>query len=191
MKFIIFILIISSIAGCDLFETREAEQPDAPRDDFQPAVTTDLLIQNLVNSLRDKNVTNYLACFSDSSFSNRSFRFSASSEALSQFPELAQNWSLENEEQYFLNMANKIKDDLPITLSLSNVVSSTQGDSVIYSAMYILNVPHSESFPVIYQGDLQFTMIRDSRTVYVISYWQDNKPDEGSSWSELKGHFYQ
>ncbi len=192
MKFIISIgLFVLILSGCDLFETRDAEIPDQPRSNFQSAVTPQILIQNLIYSLQDKNVENYLACFSDPSFIDKVYKFSPSSGASSQFPSLANDWSRKDEEQYFNNMKSKIPENLPVTLILSNTVSSPQGDSLLYSASYSLNVPHNDAnIPRDYQGDLQFSMIRDSRSVWAIYYWQDTKNSDLPSWSELKGRFY-
>lgn len=191
MKFVYLILLPLLFAGCDLFTTRSADPPSQPRANYQQAVTPDLLIENLVNSLKDKNVENYLACLSDSSFTNKVFRFSASSSALSQYPSLSDNWGKKNEEQYFNNMKSKIPDNATITLTLSNVSSSPQGDSLVYSASYFLNLPATDqSLPQNYQGDLIFNMVRDSRSVWSIYYWQDSKNSDLPSWSELKGRVY-
>ncbi|MBK7629713.1 MAG: hypothetical protein IPJ23_03170 [Ignavibacteriales bacterium] len=84
MNKVILILIVSiSFTSCDLFTTRDAENPDQTRSNFQPAVEPSIVIENLKNSFFDKNVQNYISCFVDTIFAERSFNFSASSEALS------------------------------------------------------------------------------------------------------------
>jgi hypothetical protein len=177
--------------GCDLFSTRSAEPPSQPRADYQQPVTPDVLISNLVNSLKDKNVENYISCLADYSFTQRVFTFSPSSGALSQFPALSENWGIKNEEQYFNNMISKVPQSIPITLTLSNESYSPQGDSLVYTASYTLNVPSNDpSLPENYGGDLRFNMIRDSRAVWSIYYWQDSKNGNLPSWSELKGRTY-
>ena len=193
MKRIYFILFTILIGGCDLFTTRSAEAPNQARSDFQQAVTPDLLISNFVSSLKDLNVQNYLACLSDSSFSPKSFAFSPSSSALSQYPSLSENWGKKNEGVYFNNLKTKITSNLSITLTLSNVSQSPQGDSLVYQASYFLNVPTTDAtFPQNYQGTLTFDMIRDSRSLWSIYYWQDTKNNSSDlpSWSELKGRSY-
>ncbi len=192
MKLSLFaILFAVLIYGCDLFTTRSAETPNQPRSNYQQAVTPDILVSNLINSLSDKNVENYLSCLSDSSYAQKSFVFSPSSGAQSQFPALSENWGKKNEEQYFNNLKAKVSQNLPITLTLSNVSESPQGDSLIYTASYFLNVPTTDSnFPQNYQGALRFDMIRDSRSIWSIYYWQDNKNSGLPSWSELKGRTY-
>ncbi len=191
MKFvIIYIMCALTFAGCDLVQTRNAEAPNQPRSNYEQAVTPQLLISNLVNSLKDKDVQNYINCLVDSSFSNKKFLFSPSSGALSQYPFLMTDWNIKNEEQYFQNLITKVSQQSLITLSLSNEQYSPQGDSLIYTATYSINVPNEESEPKDYQGDLRFNMVRDSRSVWVIYFWQDTKSTALPSWSELKGKFY-
>ena len=191
MKLLVLISFALVLNGCDIFNTRSAEPPNQPRSSYQQPVTPDILISNLVSSLEDKNVENYLACLSDSSFTHRVFVFSPSSAALSQFPSLSDNWGRKNEEQYFNNMISKVSDNVQITLSLSNVSISPLGDSLIYSASYSLSVPNNDAnIPNNYQGDLKFSMIRDSRATWSIYNWQDTKSSDLPSWSELKGRFY-
>ena len=131
-----------------------------------------------------------LVSFVDSSFTDKKFYFSPSSGALSQYPFLINDWTIKDEEQYFNNLKTKVSDNTPITLSLTNEQYSPLGDSLIYTATYSLNVPNDQSEPKDYQGDLRFTMIRDSRAVWVIYFWQDTKSTALPSWSELKGKFY-
>jgi hypothetical protein len=192
MKKLLFISVMFFLAGCDIFSTREAEEPNQPRSNFIPAVTPDDLISNFKNSLSDLNVENYLACFTDSAFSNRQFRFAPSSIAISQFPIMASGWGKREEQQYFLNMKNKIPEEKQITLNFFDIqLSSTQGDSTIYTASYSLNVPHNEEvIPLVFEGELSFSMNRDSRAVWTIHLWRDSRSSEFSSWSELKGRFY-
>lgn len=191
MKLIFSLLILSIFTGCDLFETRTPEEPLQPRSNFQLAVTPEILISNLINSLQDKDVESYISCFTDSSFSHEKFSFSASSAALSQFPFLSDNWDKNDERQYFNRMVSSVDNGLPVLLDLSNSSTSPLGDSIIYTASYTLQVPHNnEAIPVNYQGELRFNMIVDSRLIWTIYFWQDTKNSDTPSWSELKGRFY-
>ncbi len=184
----IFIILIFVFVGCG---TRDAEIPTQPGTIFQPATTPEILISNFKNSLDDKNVVNYINCLSDSNFTDRSFYFSPSGSAISQFPSLADDWDVKHEEQYFNNLMSKVLDNAAITLNIFNINSSQFSDSLIYSAGYTITVPLTDkSIPENYQGDLKFTMIRDSRSVWVIYNWQDTKNSDLPSWSELKGRFY-
>lgn len=186
----LYIIIVIAYSGCDLLQTRDAEEPNQPRSNYQQAVSPDILISNLVNSMKDKDVQNYINCFTDSSFTTVKFHFSPSSGAVSQYPFLSTDWSIRDEEQYFNNLITKVTQGSPITLSLTNEQFSPQGDSLIYTATYSINVPNDQSEPKDYQGDLRFTMLRDSRSIWVIYFWQDTKSTDLPSWSELKGRFY-
>lgn len=187
-----FLIGLIILSGCDIFDTRVAEQPSQPRSNFINAVKPEDVLTNMVNSLQDLNSKNYLACFTDTSFSNRQFSFAASSTALSQFPQMAEGWGKNEEAQYFLNMINRISDEKQITLNLSNpLFGSPQGDSLIFTASYSLSVPHNEkNIPTVFEGDLSFNMLRDSRKIWSIYFWRDTKSNELPTWSELKGRFY-
>ena len=189
MKLVAIILLSLALSGCDLFSTRPAEQPNLPRSNFQQAVTPQVLIENLINSFKDKNVEDYLACLSDSSFTKKKFRFVPSSSSLSQFPS---EWSVKSEELYFNNVTAKVSENTAITLSLTDENYSPQGDSVIYTASYSIDVPSVDpNMPKTYEGSLRFYIITDSRSVYSIDYWQDYSQNNNfPTWSELKWRNY-
>lgn len=189
-KVVILFFLLFIINGCDLFNTRDPEKPDQPRSNYQLAVTPEILLENFTNSLSEKNVQNYLNCFSDSAFTGKVFQFIPSADANSKYPALFQDWSKKSEEQYFNNLISHISQDQPITFTKSNEQSSFSGDNgIVYSASYFLVAPHNDEIPKNFQGELQFTLIRDSRGVWTIAQWQDIKSSGNSSWSELKGFY--
>lgn len=191
MKYIFLILLFTPFMGCDIFNTREAETPDQPRSNFQLPLTPDQLLDNFINAYKEKNLQNYLSCFSDSSFTKKTFQFIPSSGAVSIYPSYENGWNRKDEEQYFNNLKSKVSPNLPITVVFNNGVSIQQGDSLIYSAGYSVSVPFEESnIPLFYQGELKFYLSRDSRLVWVITTWQDIKNTKDPSWSDLKGRLY-
>ena len=189
--FTISILTLLVITGCDIFETRDAETPDQSRSNYRTASEPKILIQNLIASFADKDVVNYKNSF-ETSFSSKLFQFLPSSTALARFQNIWSSWNIDSEIQYFNNMKTLVPDELPVTLSLSLSAESFSvlGDSVKYTSEYFLNVPQRDSDPLIFKGNLEFTMIRDSRSVWVIYYWKDNAIEDNSSWSDLKGSVY-
>ncbi|GBD88582.1 hypothetical protein BMS3Abin03_02518 [bacterium BMS3Abin03] len=189
--FTISLLILLVFAGCDIFETREAETPDQSRSNYQTASRPKTLIQNIIASFADKDVVNYKNSF-ETSFSNKLFQFMPSSTAISRFQNIWSAWNIDSEVQYFNNMKTLVPDELPVTLSLSLSPESFSvlGDSVKYTSEYFLNVPQRDTDPLIFQGNLEFTMIRDSRSVWVIYFWKDNAIEDNPSWSDLKGSVY-
>lgn len=182
MKKYFFILLLLTFSSCDIFHTRSSEGPNTQRGNFQPPTTPGILIQNLQNSFKDKLSDNYMACFSD-----KIFTFSPSAGSVSMYSVL-QNWSRQDEGQFFNNLINSVPQNSIITLSFSDTLMVPQGDSASYSAGYAISVPFlDEQKPKYYQGNLHFTMIRDNKLQWVISYWMDIKDEKYPSWSELKG----
>lgn len=195
MKLIIkinFLLIIFSITACDLFTTRDAEIPDQGRSNYQPPVQPEIVLSNLKNSLADKNIQNYISCFVDTIFTKQRFSFSASSEAASIYSIFSQGWGLNEEQRYIRSVFAKVPSEFPVSLTLNDEnYSNLSGDSLVYSATYFLNVPVSgNQTSSNYSGNLQFNLVRDSRSEWAIYFWKDTKSQTLPSWSELKGSNY-
>jgi len=183
MKSIILILSLFILTGCD---TRDAEKPTEPVTNLPQAFERETLINNFIVSHQTKSVFDYMNCFSDSILTGKTFTFTPSSEAASQFPALM-DWNLQSEENYFRNIIAST-ENIPINLILSNSSFSQQGDSVIYTSSYSLTVPFSDQgIPQNYKGNLIFYMFRDQSLIWKIYYWQDFKSGDDLSWSELKG----
>ena len=190
MKSLLIIATLLFLTSCDVFETRNAEAPDQSRSNYQPASEPEIVIQNLINAFADKNGDNYLKSFSEGAFSNKIFTFLPSSSALSRFQNVWPNWNRDAELQYFNNMKTSVPDELPVTLTFSNSSTSVFGDSLKYTAQYFLNVPQRTTDPLIFEGNVEFNMERDSRSVWVIYLWKDNAIEDKPSWSDLKGSVY-
>ena len=192
MKKLVIVIFSIFIGSCDLFDTRVAERPQEPRSDYQNAFTPEDLISNLINSLKDKVVENYLSCLSDPAKTSKIFSFLPSSEALAQFPALGDNWGTINEGDYFRNLIIKIPVDSTIRLTFSNTSSSSHGgDSITFVASYSLHAFFTDvTIPNDYQGDLIFDFVKDSQSIWSIYSWRDIKSSNLPSWSELKGRFY-
>jgi hypothetical protein len=192
-KLIISCFFALTLISCDLFTTRDAETPDQARSNYQTPVQASIVIDNLKNSLSDKNIQNYMSSFVDSVFSSKKFAFSASSEATSIYQIFLQGWGVSEEQRYISTVFNKVPNDFPISLTLNDEnYGNLSGDSLIYTATYFLSIPQSsgDGGTVNYSGSLQFNMLRDARALWVIYYWKDTKSQTLPSWSELKGSSY-
>jgi len=190
MKNLIFIMLLFSAFSCDIFETRDAESPDRSRSNYLPATSPEILIQNIIDSFADKDVVNYQNSFV-TGLSNRVFTFVPSSTALSRFQNLWPTWNIDDEVQYFNNTKTSVPDELPISLSLSKSPESFSifGDSLKYNSEYFISVPQRNSEPLIFQGNLELSMINVS-TVWLVYFWKDNAVEDNPSWSDLKGSAY-
>lgn len=183
--YLCLILISLCISSCDLFKTRDHEDPVGPSDNFQIATTPQELIKNLQNSLKDEVVENYMMCFS-----KNKFVFSPSAGSMLNYASL-QNWDLRSEEQYFKNMINLVDKKSQIVLNLTDEELNRSADSVVYSASYLLSVPFiSNQYPKSYKGILHFTMVQDSSLQWTIKRWHDIKQENLPEWSDLKGRMY-
>jgi hypothetical protein len=191
MKSLVIILLLFLAVSCDIFETRDAEPPDQSRSNYRPATSPEILIQNLIDSFADKDVVNYQNTFV-TGLSDKVFTFIPSSTALSRFQNLWPTWNIDAEVQYFNNMKTSVPDELPVLLfglSLSPESFIIFGDSLKYNSEYFISVPQRNSEPVIFQGNLELSMIIVA-TVWKVYLWKDNAIEDNPSWSDLKGGVY-
>jgi hypothetical protein len=184
---IISFLLAILICGCDIFETRDPEQPDRSRSNYETPSEPQIVIQNLQNAFSDRNSDNYKKNFAlGPPLVNRIFIFLPTSLALSSDPALWASWNVENEFRYFNNLVTRVPEGLPITLLLSEEQYSPSIDSTIYTAKYFISIPNLTGDPEIYEGSLKFYMITDNQLAWVIHYWEDISKENKSSWSDLK-----
>ncbi len=193
MKFVVLYSCFALIlVGCDIFQTRSSEAPISARSTFEFPSSPQIVIQNLVNSLKEKNAQNYLLCFSDGSSSEYPFRFIPSGSVAN--PQIFDSeWNVLSEERYFRSLVSKLAPDDPILLYLSDELSEKFGaDSTIYTANYSLILPQKANISINhFQGIVKFTMNINTRTAGVyISRWIDIKNSADPCWSDLKGIYY-
>lgn len=183
----ILILLMLYYQGCDLFVTREPEQPDGSRSNFETPGEARIVIQNLKNSFIDKNADNYKKNFAlGLPLVNRNFFFLPTSQALSSEPNLWLSWNVESEFSYFQNLVTLVPADLPINITFISENYSPLGDSTIYTAEYSIAVPKLSGEPDIFEGSLKFYLITDNQEAWVIYYWEDIAKQGKTSWSDLK-----
>jgi hypothetical protein len=182
------------LSSCDLFSTRDPENPGGDREGFQPPTSAQIVINNFVNAVNAKNSNNYRQCFADTIVGDtRNFYFSASSDAYAQFPTIFENWSLFSEDQYFTSMISILTEDTKPVLTLKN----TDGfdillqDSAVLISEYTLELEHNtEGLEKKFGGTLQFTLYPNDNNFWSIVRWSDNKQtgdqDIEANWSILK-----
>jgi len=189
MKHLVLILSLMFLVCCDIFNTRDAAEPDEGRSEYLTASEPGILIQNLMSSFSDKDVVNYKNSFI-TGFSDKVFSFLPSGTALLTYSNIWPSWDLDSEVEYFNNLKNTVPADSSVKLTLSLSLESfgiILGDSLKYTSEYSINVPQKNSVARNYQGNLEFSMTRDSRSVWVIYFWKDNAVGNNFSWSDLKG----
>jgi hypothetical protein len=189
-KIILFLSLVIAFIGCDLLTTRDAEEPERSRSSFIIPTTPEQLFTNLRNSFSEKIVNDYLNSFVDSSFSDITFSFSASSQANFKYSVLSE-WDLEEEEKYFNNLINAIGNKGNIILSLNLLETSIDGNSQSRSYNYSIQLPLiDDSTPKLFEGIALFKVVLDDNNQWVIAEWRDIENGDNPTWSELKGRFY-
>jgi hypothetical protein len=189
----IFITIAILISGCDLFRTREPDTPDAGRTDYQPPTTPNIVLINLTSSFKNKNVENYISCFSENLTDNTNkFLFVPSADAQARYAALFSGWSIDYERRVFMSMITGVLDGQAPNLVLNNgKFDVILPDSAVYESDYLLQ-PNNKNGSVgeIYSGTLQFTLKPENSGLWSIHKWLDASSSindsTGTSWSILK-----
>lgn len=186
------ILIIGIIitCGCGLFDSRSVEPPSEPRSTYLQPTSPDIVITNLNFAIAEKNLDNYLRCFTDSNFSQRRFRYFPDAISLSSYP-VFQTWSLTNERNYYSNLISFTNTNSSSNLFLSNTTFNSGIDSAIVDSDYILIFDHNkQNVAKIAKGKLRFIMGVDSRSLWSVHGWYDFiNQNNDTTWSVIKANF--
>ncbi|MCG6913556.1 hypothetical protein LJE86_06525 [bacterium BMS3Abin03] len=191
MKWFVYIILPTFLVSCDLFQTRPPEGPDQSRSNYISPSEPKILIENIINSFSDKNADNYRKSF-ESNPTSIAFTFIPTSSAQVTYQSIWLDWNIDSEFQYFKSAQTTVPSELPMTLSLSTEQGSFSvlgADSVKYNSKYSISIPQYNSNALNYQGNVEFTLIRDSRQIWVINYWKDYAIQDNPSWSDLKGSY--
>lgn len=186
MKKIILVCLLIGITSCDLLTTRNPEEPDTLASNNIPATRPDILFSNLKSALEEKVVENYMQCFVDQLFLQKEFKFIPSTAQYSIF----NNWDLDSEKQYFVNLKSRSKAGRSIVLELSNTITTQFGDSAVYQFDYLLSLAaNDQNINGDYKGKGEFKIFLDNRNPqqWVIVEWRDFAIENSLSWSDLKG----
>ena len=186
----ILIIGIIVICGCGLFDSRSVEPPSEPRSTYLQPTSPDIVITNLNFAIAEKNLDNYLRCFTDSNFSQRRFRYFPDAISLSSYP-MFQTWSLTNERNYYSNLISFTNTNSSSNLFLSNTTFNSGIDSAIVDSDYILIFDHNkQNVAKISKGKLRFIMGVDSRSLWSVHGWYDFiNQNNDTTWSVIKANF--
>lgn len=180
-----------SLYSCGLFDTRDVEPPTQTRSTFIQPTSPDIVLTNLIYSIAEKDLDNYMRCFVDSVYSVRRFRFIPDALSQSSYPVFL-TWNLNSERIYFSNLISSTDPTSSSNLFPDNETINTAIDSAILDMDYILVFNHtSTNVAREVKGKLRFVMGSDSRSLWSIHTWYDfidNNND--TTWSVLKANFY-
>ncbi len=180
-------LLLLFIPSCDLFETREPEEPGTTTAPvfIQPDRAQNV-IENLQNAVKALNVDNYRRCLS-----SEAFTYEPSSVAQSSNPDLWIGWGFTEEEIYFNNMRSDAEGlgghDLVFEDRSMNHISS---DKERFEADYYITVQHNrQELPSEAQGRLRLVIIRDEGGMWSIESWSDAAKGSDFTWSDFRAAF--
>ncbi len=177
------------LSSCDIFDTREPEQPSQSNCFTQPPTRPLIAVGNLESAVVQKCPDNYGLVFSPSS-GTRPFVFVPSTEGQEQYSAVFASWRSEDELSYFRNLVAKGRTNGFSSLFLVPTDSLITADSVMYSFDYTLTFEHTEpGFPSTARGNMQLTLAPDATNFWMIVRWSDFKTTADITWSLFKGKF--
>lgn len=179
--------LILLIVSCDILQTRNPEDPEISRNSFKPAISPEILFENLQNAFSQKNSEGYRSCFGDYVLSDNVLKFVPSSTAAASDPALL-NWDVEKEFQYFFNLVQGDNNSV-IKLDLQNEEWNTIGENRIYKYDYTITLSLPTDYKV-YAGTSQFLIQLDNKNQWIIVEWIDIQSKGSLTWSDLKGAYY-
>jgi hypothetical protein len=183
-------VLFFSIPGCGLFGPREPEPPTQSGLNNRPPTEPSIVIANLQSAIDQKNIVNYMGCFTDPSKGGMPFVFIPSADAGALYAGVLSTWSYRDEEAYFQNLIARSPAQAFSSLSLTLKTSTVSADSVVYSYDYVLVFEHTDpAFPRTARGALQFTVRVDNNNFWMIQRWVDFTTTSDISWSHFKGNF--
>ncbi len=177
------------LAGCSLFEPREPEPPSQSSSNFRPPTTPDIVISNLQNAITQKNLQNYISCFSSPANNLRGFTFVPSQGLAIQLG----SWTYEREYAFMQELISNAQPNGFCNLLLTPKTSLIFSDSVDYTFDYTFTFETlpSENFPSTAHGNLEFKIGVDNSGTWSIYYWDDNELPNSTdnTWSSFKHKF--
>ncbi len=181
------------VTGCGLFQTRDPESPVTSSGINPPATSPEMVVQNFIAAVQQKNLQDYQKLFSDSLTGNRAFVFVPTAEAAVRYGSVFGRWSSSSESQYFRNVLSSLPSTAyPSLAFLNQRIVRFQSDSAIISAEYLLIMPHKlTTVTTTFAGRADFYTAPDKNQSWTIYRWVDVMTKRDSSWSDCKGAFAQ
>jgi len=180
-------MIVSIIAGCNIFEPREAEEPDKPVG-WNPFPTTpERCLENLVFVYNHReNVYQYGSVLSDR------FVFHFDPQDRADFT-LPASWGKANEIEMLMNAYQQMGQHQEMHLTLMIIPDQPdriQANSAWIFRYYILFVNHNQSsLGTEFAGKMQLYLERESNGFWRIREWSDFRGQSEWTWGRMKNAF--
>jgi hypothetical protein len=189
----VLVILFYFLSACENpFVTRTPESPAGTGSRWIPPFSAEIVIENLRNAISDRNLENYVRCFSDSSRASRRLFFAPEITVANNNPGAFVNWSLPQERDYFSQLRAAVPVDSICSLRLDSLQTSLFGDSAQFFYAYDLTARHrrqASGVPGRVRGELRFALVKDSFGEWSIQRWLDFATGPAQTWSALKVAF--
>lgn len=180
------ILLVCSLAACDLFQARTPEPPEGNTGTWLQPDTPERVIENIATAISELNTQNYMRSL------GATFSFIPTLSAESREPVFA-GWSRAEEEAYFSRLQAAAQPFTNRKMQLFDPIFSIVGsDRYVLNASYQLSVQHSrvdEDIPSEVQGRLVWEIVQAPDGLWRLERWTDQELGTHASWSDLKAAF--
>lgn len=194
MRWVLILILPFIISSCELFSTRNPEKPETGATGYISPTSYEIVIENLKNSIKERNLNNYLLCFSDSSITEISeFVFNADPQILAQYLGVFSEWDIDSESKYFTSMMTNILEATHPSVSFTNIDYKNFNDSIVFTATYNLNFEFANDLSnKDYSGNTRMVLKNSKTGFWYITSWYDYQSSNNSSlsWSFLKSKYY-
>ncbi len=187
MRFLVIILVVL-VSSCGVFEPRDPEEPTKGNSSYIPPTTYSIVIQNMKQSITEKNVDNYISCFVNDP-TMPSYIFDPSAEILASYADIFSNWDVAEEKRYFTTEIASLESGITPQLNLEDIsYESLSPDSISFISDYSLAIPQtSNEKQQNYKGRMQFIIIKNKLNgLWFVYTWKDISFEDFESWSSLK-----
>lgn len=171
------------LTGCELFQTRDPEDPDGARGSWEVPISPEDVLTNMSLAMFERNAANYMR-----SFPQDSFEFMADPSVLQVQPNMA-DWDRNDEQAHINSLFGEgiLPRDSIAFVVFSAVEQTLLGDTAHVTAHYELTAQVAiAGAPGPMAGEAQFSMKIGDQGYWEIRRWSDRRTDELASWSELK-----
>jgi len=183
-------LLLTFGFGCENpFSTREPEPPEQNSSTFINPSIPELVFVNLQLSFQERNVENYIRSFVDTTVSAQSFSFIPDQGVAATNPGTFQNWNLENERLYLLQLIQATSPDSTLGLTFREESRNEGAQTATFTQDYEIVVRHQrrdDDIPAIFRGQSKFWLSKNETGDWAITQWEDFTNGQDPSWSELK-----
>ena len=189
--FAAFLLVTVVICGCGLFEPRTPEPPGVSGTPWTPTTAPEIVLDNLVNSMKDKVIANYMQNISTDT-TTVAFAFhpdpADSFDLSSTRPGVYDNWTREVERQATQSIFDEAAS-LTLTFQKRDSTVFVGTDQCVFYYTYLLQATYKTGATEYLAGLVEFHL-RLEGSYWYLFLWIDKRDPNFPllrTWGNLKG----